>query len=226
MNVRSKSRAAKSPSVAPRRQGRPLVDDKRRRILDASLKMFAERGYHGVAVPEVAGAAGVATGTLYHYFETKQQLVNELFRDTKLRLRGALLDNLPAPNIDDTGSFEAWYSELWRRLASFAASDPEAFRFLEMQDHYPYLDSESRHIELSVLVPLWMTGKQLNDKAGGPPIDLVLALLWGAFVGLFKASRMGLMKLDDKAMETARATCWRLLAPEAEAATKGKRTKK
>jgi len=123
-----------------------------------------------------------------------------------------LLDNLPAPVIDDAGSFEAWYSELWRRLARFAAADPEAFRFLEMQDHYPYLDSESRHIELSVLVPLWMAGKELSDRGAGPPIDLVLALLWGAFVGLVKASRMGLLKLDDKAMETARATCWRRTA--------------
>jgi AcrR family transcriptional regulator len=82
MNVRPRrveTKAAKAtPRVPRRRPGRPRVDDKRRRILDAALAMFAERGYHGVAVPEVAVAAGVGIGTLYHYFEHKQQLVNEV----------------------------------------------------------------------------------------------------------------------------------------------------
>ncbi|MBA3542140.1 MAG: helix-turn-helix transcriptional regulator, partial [Deltaproteobacteria bacterium] len=56
MNVRS-------VKAAPRGRGRPLVDDKRRIILDAALTVFAERGFHGTAVPEVAEAAGVGTGT-------------------------------------------------------------------------------------------------------------------------------------------------------------------
>src|SRR5687768_18439975 len=79
---------------ARRGRGRPLVDDKRRRILDAALRVFAERGYHGTAVPEVATAARVGTGTLYRYFATKEALVNEVYRDAKARLRAALIDGL------------------------------------------------------------------------------------------------------------------------------------
>jgi len=82
--------------------------------------MFAARGYHGTAVPEVAEAAGVGTGTLYHYFEHKQQLVNEMYRDAKLRLRGALLDQLAEPALDEPGAAKAWFLEVWRRLAAFA----------------------------------------------------------------------------------------------------------
>ena len=67
--------------------------DKRRRILDAALKTFAERGFHGTSVPEVAEAAGVGTGTLYRYFAHKDALVNEVYRDAKLRLRAALLES-------------------------------------------------------------------------------------------------------------------------------------
>src|SRR5580698_3894904 len=74
------------------RRGRPAVGDKRRKILDAALSEFAERGYHGVAVPEVADAAGVSTGTMYVYFDSKETLVNEVFRDAKGRLKTALLD--------------------------------------------------------------------------------------------------------------------------------------
>jgi TetR/AcrR family transcriptional regulator, repressor of fatR-cypB operon len=224
MNVRSTiiERAAAEPAsdgTSKRRPGRPVVDDKRRRILDAALRTFAARGYHGTSVPEVAAAADVGVGTLYRYFEDKNALVNELYRDAKLRLKAALLEGLPPPNAYQLDNAQRWFSELWRRLATFASTEPDAFRFLEMQDHVEYLDAESRALELSVLAPLWLAGKRLRDQTAGPPIDVAIALLWGAFVGLVKASRLGYLPLDDKKFEQAGAAAWRMLAPELSRAT-------
>jgi AcrR family transcriptional regulator len=192
-----------------KRRGRPLVDDKRRRILDAALLVFAARGYDGTAVPDVAAKAGVATGTLYHYFEDKAALVNEVYRDAKHRLRAALLDDLGDAGPADA---ERWFGVLWGRLAAFAQAEPEAFRFLEMQDHAPYLDSASRELELSVLAPLYLAGKRLSTRAS-TPIDVLMALLWGAFVGLVKAARLGYVKLDARSLDHARDACWRMIAP-------------
>ena len=217
MNVRSTNRKP----LSGRRRGRPIVDDKRQRVLDAALKVFAERGFHGTAVPEVAEAAGVATGTLYHYFEHKHRLVNELYRETKLKLRGVLLDGLPDPDVDKPGSVKAWFDELWSRLANYAMSDPDAFRFLEMQDHVGYLDSESRQIEMSTLVPMFMVAKRVMDRVGGPRVDVVMALMWGSFVGLVKASRLGYLQVDQKAIEDTREIVWRMWAPEVEKAARG-----
>ncbi|HEY1552290.1 MAG TPA: TetR/AcrR family transcriptional regulator [Kofleriaceae bacterium] len=196
-----------------------MLDDKRRKILDAALSEFAERGYHGVAVPEVAGAAGVSTGTVYIYFDSKEALVNEVFRDAKSRLKTALLDGLPELDPYRIDNGEAWFLELWRRLGTFAHGEPKAFRFLEMQDHVPYLDADSRALELSVLAPLWFAGKQLRARAAEPPVDVAIALLWGAFVGLVKASRLGYLALDDRGLEQAGAACWRMIAPPTSRAT-------
>jgi len=193
-----------------RGRGRPLVDDKRRRILDAALILFAKRGYHGTAVPDVASATGVGTGTLYRYFDDKQDLVNEVYRDAKQQLKAALLDGVTAPA--SAADAEAWFHELWARLAAFARARPDAFRFLEMQDHVEYLDAKSRALELSVLAPLWLTGKRLF--AGGPPVDVAIALLWGAFVGLVKAQRLGYLALDDKKLRQAGNAAWRLISPQ------------
>src|SRR5580704_1124260 len=205
MNVHSINRATQ-------RRGRPVVDDKRRKMLDAALSAFAERGYHGVAVPEVAAAARVSTGTVYVYFASKEALVNEVYRDAKLRLKAALLDGLPDIDPDRDGG-QAWFGELWRRLGAFARKEPEAFRFLEMQDHTPYLDAASRKLELAVLAPLWLAGNRLHARVGGPPVDVAIALLWGAFVGLVKASRLGYLALDDRKLAQAGAACWRMIAP-------------
>ncbi len=211
VNVRSKN----ARTAAPRRRGRPRVDDKRRRVLDAALRVFATRGYHGTAVPEVAAAAGVGTGTLYHYFEHKQQLVNEVYRDAKLRLRRALLEGLADPDVGEPGAAKAWFLEVWRRLAAFAGREPDAFRFLEMQDHVEYLDAESRQLELATVAPLFLVGQRLHDRAGGARVDVVIALMWGAFVGLVKVSRLGYLRLDEAALEEAGELCWRMVEPEA-----------
>ncbi len=187
--------------------------------------MFAARGYYGTTVPEVAEAAGVGVGTLYRYFADKNALVNELYRDAKLRLKSALLDGLAAPDIYRLEDSQRWFFELWRRLAAFARAEPDAFRFLEMQDHVEYLDAESRALELSVLAPLWFAGKRLRDRtASGPPVDIAIAMLWGAFVGLVKAGRLGYLPLDDKKLEQAGAAAWRLIAPEFSRATAGSTT--
>jgi AcrR family transcriptional regulator len=209
MNVRSVNKAG-----AKRRRGRPLTDDKRRIILDAALAAFAARGYHGTAVPEVADAAGVGTGTLYRYFANKEALVNEVYRDAKQRLRSGLLVGVPNVDLYRLDAAETWFAELWRRLGAFAKAEPDAFRFLEMQDHVEYLDAESRAVELSVLAPLWMAGKRLRERSDGAGVDVLIALLWGAFVGLIKAQRLGYLKLDDKQIEQAGAACWRMIAPD------------
>ena len=198
MNVRSDNQATE----ARRGRGRPLVDDKRRKLLDAALKLFAARGYHGTNVPEVAQAAGVGTGSLYRYFANKEALVNEVYRDAKLRLRSALLDGAALPTR--VADAESWFRDLWRRLAAFAAAEPDAFRFLEMQDHVEYLDRESKQLEMSVLAPLWVAGQQLRSShkaATGVSIDVLIALLWGAFVGLIKAQRLGYLPLDEARLD-------------------------
>jgi len=203
MNVRSVN-----PDGTKRRRGRPLVDDKRRRILDAALKVFAARGYHGTAVPEVAEEAGVGTGTLYRYFETKEALVNEVYRDAKARLRAALIDGIDFRTIG-----ERWFMTAWTKLIAFARTEPAAFQFLEMQDHAPYLDKKSREVELSVLAPLWLAGKRLRSAArkDGLGVDVLIALVWGAFVGLIKADRLGYLRLDDATLARAGEVCWRVI---------------
>src|SRR5262249_17911933 len=146
-------------------------------------------------------------------FENKEALVNEVYRDAKKRLRDALFGGLPAFDMANPQDAERWFHELWRRLGGFAEAEPDAFRFLEMQDHVPYLDPASRQLEVSVLAPLWLAGKGFRDRVAGPPVDVTIALLWGAFVGLIKAARLGYLRIDDRKLQQAGAACWRMIAP-------------
>jgi AcrR family transcriptional regulator len=62
--------AATAPNSAP---------DKRRMILDAAVRVFARQGFHHCRVSDVADEAGVAYGLVYHYFNSKEEILNTLF---------------------------------------------------------------------------------------------------------------------------------------------------
>jgi AcrR family transcriptional regulator len=53
--------------------------DKRRQILDAAVRVFARQGFHGCRVSDIADEAGVAYGLVYHYFDSKDEVLDTLF---------------------------------------------------------------------------------------------------------------------------------------------------
>ena len=55
--------------------------DKRRQILDAAVRVFARQGFHATRVSDIADEAGVAYGLVYHYFRSKEEVLNELFAE-------------------------------------------------------------------------------------------------------------------------------------------------
>ncbi len=61
-------------------------DDKRRKIFEAALKVFTECGFHESTMDEIAAASGVAKGTVYRYFESKEDLLDHLLKATSRRI--------------------------------------------------------------------------------------------------------------------------------------------
>lgn len=195
----------------PRPKGRPRLEEREESgteddaILRAALGVLAERGFHGTIIPEIVRAAGVPTGSLYRRFPSKEQLANEAFRFAKRRLSAALAGRV------DEGTPEVRFLAFWRALVAFARAEPEMIRFLELHDHTGYLDAESRAVELSVLMPLLTLVADLQARgvlSSSLRPDAMMALVWGAFVGLVRAERGGYLVLDDQTLEEAGRACF------------------
>ena len=56
-------------------------EEKRRQILDAAVRVFARKGFHTCRVADIAEEAGVAHGLLYHYFTSKDEVLEAVFRE-------------------------------------------------------------------------------------------------------------------------------------------------
>src|SRR3954465_3610203 len=64
---------------------RALADaaiDRRKELLEAAVRVFARKGFHASRVGDIAEEAGVAHGLLYHYFRSKDEVLETIFRDT------------------------------------------------------------------------------------------------------------------------------------------------
>ena len=71
------------------------ADEKRTRISDAAVKIFARKGYHGTRIADIAREAGVSYGLVYHYFRSKEEIVHFLFQ-RKWDLLVHVLENIRA----------------------------------------------------------------------------------------------------------------------------------
>jgi TetR/AcrR family transcriptional regulator, repressor of fatR-cypB operon len=182
--------------------------DKRDIIMAAALELFAERGFHGTAVPLVAEKAGVGAGTIYRYFESKEALVNALYQKWKGEIWTRVYTGFP-----QAASARAQFSAIWRRLATFVLENPQVYTFLELHHHGSYIDAESRAIE-----------NRLHDFAVGvirkaqgegilKPLDpeLLLTLVHGAFIGVLRACREGRVAVALETFLAAEPSCWDLV---------------
>ena len=184
---------------------------KRTAILEAALDRFAELGVNGVAVPDIARRAQVGTGTIYRYFENKEALVNVLFQEEKVRFGNYLLET-----ADEQGSPRDMFNGHWQRMVGFAREHPKSFRFLELQDHLPYLDESSRELERKVLRRLATPSRNLQQQGvfrADIRAEIIMSTVWGAFVNLMKSERAGYIKLSEKDITDARDACWRICTP-------------
>jgi TetR/AcrR family fatty acid metabolism transcriptional regulator len=79
----------------------PAQEGKRKQLLDAAVRVFARSGYHGSRVGDIAAEAGVAHGLLYHYFSSKDEVLETVFRENfgalLERFRGVEASDLAAP---------------------------------------------------------------------------------------------------------------------------------
>jgi TetR/AcrR family transcriptional regulator, fatty acid metabolism regulator protein len=95
--------------VTPSRSGAPAVD-KRRVILDAAIRVFAREGFHRCRVSDIAREANVAYGLVYHYFRSKDEVLNTVFSE-----RWALL----VETIEQVDKQDAPVREKLHAIASF-----------------------------------------------------------------------------------------------------------
>ena len=118
---------------------RPKSEDKRNAILDAATHLFAERGLTAAPTSEISKQAGVAEGTLFTYFKTKDDLINALYREIKLELADAMMSDFPRKKNVGTR-----LRHVWDRHVNWGIANPNQRKVLAQLTVSEVLTKESR----------------------------------------------------------------------------------
>jgi TetR/AcrR family fatty acid metabolism transcriptional regulator len=99
--------------------------DRRRQILEAAVKVFADKGFHASRVGDIAEEAGIAYGLVYHYFSSKEDLLETIFRTTwtEMLARVHEVEEAGVPAAEAVRQVTALLLRTWRR-------DPDLVRVL------------------------------------------------------------------------------------------------
>lgn len=100
----------------------PHSESKRARILQAALELFSTRGYHGTSMQQLAAAAGVSKGLLFHHFTDKARLLEALLADLQQRLG-------PVPAVESASPREA-YELMIHQIFQHLTAAPELAKLL------------------------------------------------------------------------------------------------
>ncbi|HKD95088.1 MAG TPA: TetR/AcrR family transcriptional regulator [Gaiellaceae bacterium] len=94
------------------------VEDKRRQLLDAAVRVFARKGFHASRVGDIAEEAGVAHGLLYHYFKSKDQVLEAVFHEnwSLLVTRIESVEETAEPAADQLRHISAIVLRTWLHL--------------------------------------------------------------------------------------------------------------
>ncbi len=202
MSPAAKPRTASAEPVGTKRVA---MEEKRETILEAALGLFVERGFYGTAVPEIAERAGVGAGTIYRYFESKEALVNELYRQTKAAFAAVALNEFPAGSPT-----REQFRVLWMRMSKFAVEHPNAFVFMELHHHQRYLDDESRALEArlhALFVGVIANAQARGELKAGPP-DLLIGVVMGAFIGVIRSCVELALRLNEADWKLGEQMVW------------------
>jgi len=176
-------------------------EEKRRVILDAAVRVFARKGYHGSRVGDIAEEAGIAHGLLYHYFASKEDVLATVFRENWGRLLEAFhqVEASGEPALEQLRRVAKILLRSWR-------DDPDLVRVMVREvARSPHLQLQVNEIREGFLVIQRIVERGQADGAFRCDVEprLVSWIFYGALEELLTGWVLG--QLPDGDEEVARA---------------------
>ena len=144
-----------------------MTTDKKQAILDSALQLFVKKGFNATSTASIAKAAGVATGTLFHHFPTKKDIMSQLILSIKQEFATNMISN-----TDFSGDIEQDAHILWQKAIDWAIAQPLKQLFFLQYSMSADIDADVRkqamNSILGFVVELIEQGKQQQIIADFP----------------------------------------------------------
>ena len=184
---------------------KPKDDEKLQAIVDATFGLVEKVGLSGLTMADIARAAGIATGTLYVYYSSKEELINDLYRKSKTATASRLLKGYDARLPFRSRARTLWRNSMRNRLDHYAEA------IFQQQYSNSQWRSASNHALFSNLMQEWLDfleeGKR-QEILKNAPSSLMTALFMGSTRETAELIRRKDIKSDEQTLDIAFALCW------------------
>lgn len=179
-------------------------------ILAATLKLLASRGFHGFSIRDVAKEAGVATGTVYLYFEDREDLIKKLHSQII-----ATVGEEVFIVVEKDMSLYQQFQGMCRRFWSLFQQQPEMILSKGQFDHLPADLLRSRHEEAKVVLePLFtffIRGREQQVLKNFPD-EILFSLAFEPYFEIARKSLQGFVTVDEAMLEQIIHASWDSIA--------------
>jgi AcrR family transcriptional regulator len=175
----------------------------RKALLQAALELFAEKSFAGTSTALIAKRAGVASGTLFFHFKTKEELIHDLVQEVLTKIHMTVLTDYP-----EQMPIRERFIYAFSTLLKYFIINPAEFKLVE-QYHFSTLSGagcseKSEHQTLKDILHEARAQRVIKDA----PMLFLEAIVFGAISTLAKEHAIRGTTVDDHLIEFTIAACW------------------
>ncbi|MFO7829286.1 MAG: TetR/AcrR family transcriptional regulator [Bacteroidales bacterium] len=178
---------------------------KRKQILDTTINLVSEMGLHATPMSLIIKESNVAAGTIYHYFKSKDKLINTLYSELHEEMGNAIIQN-----INHELNYKDKFFLIWKNLFLFYKTHPRKFEFLEHYESSPLIKNEIKEINQRHYQPaidFFKTGIQLGVLRN-LPVALMINLIFSNVSTLIRMVLMDEIEYTDQLLKETIQSSW------------------
>jgi AcrR family transcriptional regulator len=184
---------------------KPKDEAKTDEIFDATLQLVKEHGLSGITMSMIAKKAGLATGTVYTYFENKEQLILQLFDKC---FHNYATDYFAG--FDPEAPFKVAFTTIWMNMVRHSVAKFSELIFIEQCFHSPFISEETRKASKDLFQP-W---RDLLERGKKEKLIKQLDTVWlmiyirGPIREMVKYAEYNKVKITKEFIEHMFSMCW------------------
>ena len=179
--------------------------DKKTVILQSTLKLITENGFHGAPVSLIASDSGVAAGTIYRYFKNKEDIINELYTYVKKDFNDAILAGM----YEGINEKEEYHLK-WKNMVYYFMNNPLEAKFLDQYAASPFINEDivksnlERYSHLRDLYKRSLSSGIIREVS----YEAVMVAMLGTVNQVYRTHDSNMLKVDEKVINEVFEVFW------------------
>jgi AcrR family transcriptional regulator len=181
------------------------MSDKQTAILEATLRLVSERGFHDAPMALIAKEAGVSAGIIYHYFENKEALIHALFIQAKRDFGVAV-----GAGYDAARPLREQFRRLMSNAARYYLRHPQEAAFMQQYVNSPFYRAEMEEEYREYFLPVFtFMERALREQVIKPlPDEVLYAFTMEIASSLAQKHANGILTVTDDLLNQIIDACW------------------